>query len=352
MHPLLTRKGRLGAYLAAWLPLAAILAVLLVLSGALSWGEAALLAVTLVPVFAFLCLSSFYLCRALPPQAPLPRVVATLAVAAPVAAFLWVVWAATMGSLLGLFPPLADLPERLPKAVGVVFVLGVLLYLLAVALHYVLLTLDRMREEERRSFEARELAREAELRALKDQLNPHFLFNSLNSISALTGTNPPKARQMCVLLADFLRSTLGLGEKSSIPLAEELALARSYLAVERVRFGDRLSIEEEIDAGAAGCAVPPLLLQPLVENAVRHGIGSTVAGGAIRLQARRSGAQVEIRLENPFDPTAAAPGSGLGLVNVKRRLAARWGSRASLTEKVLPDVFRVELSIPAEGATS
>ena len=112
---------------------------------------------------------------------------------------------------------------------------------------------------------------------------------------------------MCVRLAGFLRSSLGLGDRANIPLSEELALARSYLEVEQVRFGARLRVEEEIEPECEACGVPALLLQPLVENAVKHGVAGLVEGGAIRLTARRRGAAVAITLENAFDPEASAP---------------------------------------------
>ena len=147
-----------------------------------------------------------------------------------------------------------------------------LLYLLSVALHYVLLSMESSKEAETREQEALTLARESELKALKAQINPHFLFNSLNSISALATVDGQRARDMCIKLSDFLRTTLKLGEKQRITLADELALAKAYLEVEQVRFGARLRVEIDADADCDQCVVPSLVLQPLVENAVKHGI--------------------------------------------------------------------------------
>src|SRR5262249_37567869 len=139
-----------------------------------------------------------------------------------------------------------DLQKHLTPHVPILFGAGFLLYLLAVAYHYVVLSLEASREAEARVMKSSLLARDAEFRALKAQVNPHFLFNSLNSISALTTIDPQKARDMCILLAEFLRMTLRLGEKSSIPLAEELGMLERFLAIEKVRFGSRLRFEEEI----------------------------------------------------------------------------------------------------------
>ena len=352
MNPILATSGRLRPYLLAWLPLTAITGTLLVLAARLTLLEAALVTPPLTAVYAFLCLSSWYLCKAVPiGAATLARMTGTLLAAAALASVLWAAWGATIVWMLATLPGFSALPDRLPALTPVVVILGFLLYLLAAAVHYVLLAVDRARAEEARGAELSRLAREAELRALKEQLNPHFLFNSLNSISALTTSSPERAREMCVLLAGFLRATLGLSGKATIPLGEELSLVRSYLEIEKVRFGDRLRVEECVDADAARCGVPPLLLQPLVENAVKHGVAQRLEGGAVTLTARRAAGTVRIELVNSFDPEAeAAPGAGVGLANVRKRLAARWGDRAALETVKGAGLFRIELTIPADAA--
>jgi len=352
VNPILATSGRLRPYLLAWVPLTAITGTLLVLAARLTPLEAVLVTLPLTAVYAFLCLSSWYLCKAVPVgAATLARMTGTLLAAAALASTLWAAWGATIVWILATFPGFSALPDSLPALTPVVVILGFLLYLLAAAVHYVLLAVDRARAEEARGAELSRLAREAELRALKEQLNPHFLFNSLNSISALTTSSPERAREMCVLLAGFLRSTLGLSGKATIPLGEELSLVRSYLEIERVRFGDRLRVEERVEADAARCGVPPLLLQPLVENAVKHGVAPRLEGGAVTLSARQADGMVRIELVNPYDPDAeAAPGAGVGLANVRRRLAARWGDRAALETMRTDGLFRIELTIPADAA--
>src|SRR5258708_23686015 len=123
------------------------------------------------------------------------------------------------------------------------------------------------REVEMQVMQTSVLARDAELRALRAQINPHFLFNRLNSISALTSIDGARAREMCLLLADFLRLTLGMGEKTGIPFSEELDLLEKFLAIEKERFGARLRIVEKIDDDANHCIIPALLLQHVLENA-------------------------------------------------------------------------------------
>jgi LytS/YehU family sensor histidine kinase len=244
----------------------------------------------------------------------------------------------------------AYLLERPAPQLALLFGMGVLLYLLSAGLHYTALAVETSRAAERRAAEARTLAREAELQALRAQINPHFLFNSLHSIAALATMDGARAREMCVRLSGFLRGTLGLAGRESIPLREELALARAYLEVEQVRFGQRLRVEEEIEPACEDCAVPALLLQPLVENAVKHGIAGLVEGGSIRLAARRSGASVSITVENAFDPETPAPHNlGMGLAHVRRRLQVRYGEDAAFQAGPSDGVYRVVLRLPCES---
>src|SRR5215472_1839105 len=322
MHPILAHPGRLLPYLAACTPLIAILTALFARPGGLFLGEAIALAVPLTFAYAFMGLSAWYPCRQFPlnRSRALPLVLAPAAAAGLLSA-MWVVLAALLAGTLGLLPVFTGLQARFGTQAIALFAAGVLLYLLAAALNYVLVALEAAAEAERREAELAVLAREAELAALKAQIRPHFLFNSLNSISALTTTDPPRARQMCVRLGDFLRRSLALGEKTSISVGEELELSRAYLAVEELRFGSRLEVEEELDERGQTCLVPPLLLQPLVENAVRHGIATRVEGGIVRLGVACGAGRLRILIENPYDPESPPrPGSGRGLVKVRQRL--------------------------------
>jgi LytS/YehU family sensor histidine kinase len=160
-----------------------------------------------------------------------------------------------------------------------------------------------------------------------------------------------RAREMCVRLADFLRRSLAVGERRSIPISEELSLTRAYLDVERVRFGPRLEVDEAIDERAEVCGVPPLLLQPLVENAVKHGVANAVEGGYVRVEVRRAGGRLRILVANPADPDAApSGGTGTGLSNVRQRLRARYGDEAYFAAKRVAENWLVVISLPVEAA--
>jgi len=341
MHPLVASRARLAGYLFAWTPIAGLLCLVTWASGKMSWQDAAAIIAPACVVYAFVCLSPWYICRVRPLRlANAANLVLTYA-AASIAG----------GAVLeGVARFAAAATDRTTPPVGLLFGLGSLLYLLSVGLHYAALALEASRDAERRASEARTLAREAELQALRIQLNPHFLFNSLHSISALATIDGARAREMCIRLADFLRSSLGLGSRESIPLREELGLARRYLEVEQVRFGERLRVEADIESVCEDCAVPALLLQPLVENAVKHGIAGLVGGGAIRLAAGRQGADVSITVENAFDPESLAPRSlGLGLAHVRRRLQVRYGDGAMFDAGPSGEIYRVVLRFPCES---
>ena len=193
---------------------------------------------------------------------------------------------------------------------------------LAVLGHYLAGAFERSRNAERRALELQVLAREAELKSLRAQLDPHFLFNSLNSVAALIGNDTAAARQMCFLMAQFFRKSLTLGREQSIPLAEEVALAQTFLAIERVRFGERLRSRFDIAEDVRDVSVPPLFLQPLVENAVHHGVAHLLEGGEVCVTARRREGFVELVVENPCDPDRP-PSRGTGVGLVERALARR-----------------------------
>jgi LytS/YehU family sensor histidine kinase len=224
---------------------------------------------------------------------------------------------------------------------------GVLLYLLALAISYLIAVVEHTRAAERQALQVQVLAREAELRMLRAQIDPHFLFNSLHSISALTGSDAASARRMCVLLADFLRESLALGGESRITLARELGLVARFLAVERVRYGDRLRDEIVVSDEADKSLVPPLLLLPLVENAVTHGIAHVLSGGTVTVTAGRIGGRLHVVVENPCDPDRPRrAGAGVGLANVRARLTTLHGNEARFAAGEADGVWRVELTLP------
>ncbi len=350
MHPILARGRRLALYLGAWTLLGLLLAGLLVTAGGMGPAHAASLTIPLALVYAFFCLSAWYVARSTPlgPTGTV-RLITTVLSASTITSVGWLMVARGWLQIFMGGEDLATVHRAFPAVRGLVFGFGVLLYLLSLAVSYLLMAFEQSRDAERRGLEGQVLARDAELRSLRAQIDPHFLFNSLHSISALTTADPVAARRMCVLLADFLRDSLALGSERQIPAARELAIAARYLEIERVRFGERLAVDLRAP-GADECLVPPLLLQPIVENAVTHGVAHLVAGGTIRVVMSRGAAALRIVVENPCDPERSRrTGTGLGLANVRARLRALYGDNAHVSAFESGGVWRVEMSLPIDG---
>ncbi len=197
--------------------------------------------------------------------------------------------------------------------------------------------------------EAEKLAKDAELFKLRQQLQPHFLFNSLNSISALAGSQPEKARHMIEQLSDFLRGTLKKEEKQLVSLQEEIKYLELYLDIEKVRFGHRLQTAIEIEEAASQRMIPSLILQPVVENAIKFGLYDTMDEVMITIQATVVDQGLKISVSNPFDPLTAAsvPGTGFGLASIKRRLYLLYGRNDLVEIQKEATIFSTTLIIPS-----
>ncbi|SFV27241.1 sensor histidine kinase [Thermoflavifilum thermophilum] len=200
----------------------------------------------------------------------------------------------------------------------------------------------RMREEE-----IQKLARDAELYKLEQQLQPHFLFNCLNSVYALIGKHPEQAREMVIQLADFLRGTLRKEQKPLLSLNEELKQIQLYLSIEKIRFGHRLTPVLDIPEDTLSCQLPALLLQPLLENAIKFGLYGNADQVEIRIEARRLPGQLMITINNPFDETLLdQSGTGFGLKSVSRRLYLIYGMHGLLKIQSTDHQFSVTCLIP------
>lgn len=349
MHPLLANRAMLALYLLAWLAVGVGLAGQFTLLFGLPFLTALVWAVPLGIGYGFVCLSSWYVARTQPiGDRPAAAVAIGVTQAALLASLVLAGPGTSYGALLNSFGGFPIGREVLLRGAVLLFVIGIPLYLVAATVHYLFLALERSRQAERLALTAEVGGREAELRALRAQLDPHFLFNSLNSINALIGTDPEGARRMCEKLGDFMRQTLRLGSRELVPLSEELGLVDRYLAIEQVRFGDRLEVVRALEPDALHCLVAPLLLQPLVENAVKHGIAGRLEGGQIRLSAERHAGRLCLEVANPLDDDAPhRPGEGVGLENVRRRLSAKGGREAQLEVVHSPGRFCVRLTMPA-----
>jgi LytS/YehU family sensor histidine kinase len=224
--------------------------------------------------------------------------------------------------------------------------LGLVLQLLAV-LAVVLSKLAGQEELSRREGQLIQLSKDAELAQLRQQLQPHFLFNSLNSIHALVLASPQRARDMVLLLSDFLRGTLRSEGQSWISLSDEIKYLTMYFDIERVRFGHRLLVDLQVEEGVEGLKIPPLLVQPLVENAIKYGLYGILGEVKISLRFQKDGNYLLVGVDNPYDGQESAQGgTGFGLSSVERRLFLIYGRTDLLEKSASNGLFSVYLKIP------
>ena len=348
MHPIFARGRRLAVYLAIWTVVGITLSSLLAGRGSLGWGVGLSVGLPLTFAYAFVCLSAWYVSRFTPlgTSGPL-RLTATAIGAALLSSAALVLMARAWTFMLARW---TGAEATLGAGVSsIVFGFGLFVYLLSLAVSYIASAAEQTRSAERHALEGQVLSREAELRALRAQIDPHFLFNSLHSISALTTADPAGARRMCLLLAEFLRESLALGAEDRIPLARELKLAEKYSKSNAYDMVTACSWKS-MPAARIDCLVPSLLLQPVVENAVTHGVAHRLEGGLVRVTASSGPARVTMVVENPCDPDRPRrTGGGVGLANVRSRLRALYGSEATLNASEQKGLWRVEITLPASA---
>jgi two-component system sensor histidine kinase AlgZ len=347
VHPAFANRRWFGVHVAGWVAAGLTIALVVRTAFDLGWTGSLLLGLPLGLLGGPVALSAWYVLGSASQPAGPVRPVVTVLLAALVSSALWasagqVWWRVLDGLGAGLGDPLR------PDGFIVLFSLGLAGYLMAAAAYQVGQTVEATSRASRQALEADVAQRDAELRALRAQVDPHFLFNSLNSIAGLIAVDPSRAREMCQLLGEFLRESLQVGSAARMPLSREVALVEQYLRIEQVRFGARLRLELSVTPDTARASVPPLLLQPLVENAVRHGVATRLDGGTVSVSTRRAGDRVVIVVSNPRDVDTRRGGTGFGLDIVRRRLRAAWGGAAALAIESAPEWFQVSVTLPFE----
>jgi LytS/YehU family sensor histidine kinase len=231
----------------------------------------------------------------------------------------------------------------LPYRIGT----GVFIYGLVILTYYLFVSLTNLSEKNAKEARLESLVKETELKMLRSQINPHFLFNSLNSISSLTITDPEKARIMVIKLSEFMRYALSRKDERPVSLQSELENLRLYLDIEKVRFGDRLTTEENIENDCLDIKMPVMLLQPLYENAVKHGVYESTDSVKILTHTKIVNGYLEITISNNYEPgQSSAKGTGTGLLNVTRRLELFYGNNGYLNTTRENGIYTVKLFIP------
>ncbi|MBK7711296.1 MAG: histidine kinase [Bacteroidales bacterium] len=226
---------------------------------------------------------------------------------------------------------------------------GVFIYGLVVLSYFLFISLTNLSEKNAKEARLESLVKETELKMLRSQINPHFLFNSLNSISSLTITDPEKAREMVIKLSEFMRYALSRKDEQPVSLQNELENLRLYLEIEKVRFGEKLITEENIEHACLEFNIPVMLLQPLYENAVKHGVYESTESVRIITHVRFIDGFFEISISNNYDPAPSLKkGTGTGLLNVSRRLELFYGNKGSMKTSKENGIYTVTLYLPID----
>jgi len=345
-HPITGRRRSILIYSLVWVAIA-------ILQGSLSWYFQKFPLVVVITdalisngLFAILGLLAWYPTRYIPFQKNTPvyssvaHVVAGLLVIAT-----WLLL--SLGMLNALFSHETAYVEYQNKSIVWRGVLGGLIYLVLVLIYYLASSSQKLQERIRQEEQLKNLVRETELNMLKSQINPHFLFNSLNSISSLTMSSPAEARDMIIRLSDFLRYSLKHRENEYVSLNEELGHMKDYLAIEKVRFGDRLSYDFKISKSCEKFPVPTMIFQPLFENAIRHSVYESTEPVSVCFECIPDGDVVRTIVSNDFDPDIPTRGgTGVGLQNVRQRIELAYEGKGSVRWMAEGGKFTVSILFP------
>jgi sensor histidine kinase YesM len=225
---------------------------------------------------------------------------------------------------------------------------GMLFYAVAVLVYYLYVYTEQLNEKAANEIRLHKLLRDGELNLLKSQINPHFLFNSMNSVNSLITSKPEQAQKMLVALSDYMRYAVLATKRENSCVADEMENIARYLSIEQLRFGDKLQYDPDIDPSALSVEIPSMLLQPLFENAIKHGVYESLEAVRIVTKITKDRHYLNIAISNDFDEEGVSQkkGSGTGLQNIRERLRLLYGTSAAMQAKAENGVFKVILKIP------
>jgi two-component system, LytTR family, sensor histidine kinase AlgZ len=350
MNPLLESKRARISHSVLWLIIGALLACVLIFSAQASPLGALAFALPAMLVLGTLSASAYYVSANFNITQRRFSVAVLLSLSAvSVASFFWILLCALIEKTLHL----TALPNTTVQLTGETYlslcILAAITYALSVFIYDALLTRQALTGVETRETARNLWARDTELKALRAQINPHFLFNSLNSISALTSINPSKARDMIIQLSQFFRETLSTADSTLITLSKELEICEHFLQIEKLRYGDKLQINYHLDTQLLNSLIPPLCLQPLLENAIKHGASLRTETSAIEVEIQQQQQRLYLIVTNAFSShnTFLKPeGTNTGLPNLQARLALLYHGQALVHWQKSDTHFRVEIILP------
>jgi sensor histidine kinase YesM len=350
MHPLLRSPKQLLMVGLLWSPICLWVIVLHKHLVNVEWTVSFSLVIPPMIIKLFICLSLWYICRVIKLEWHfLFRFAAIhiLSLSIINAVWLLLIMAYSQGLDLVLKTDRWGLLfiESIPVFLGV----GVSMYFIWSLGYYLVLANEKIRLNEQEILKQRLFTSQAELKALKTTIHPHFLFNGLNMISPLMRKSPERAQAFVTELSDFLLYSLRYGKKELVTVRDELDHMTNYLAIEGERLGERLRVDLKVDESARQCSILPLTLLPLVENAIKHGIGQSLQGGTLSITIKTGTDYLSVEIENPYEkPAHPAKGEGLGLETLKKRMKVYYGSSGSVTVNKGETTFHVKIRIPLQ----
>lgn len=345
-HPFTGKRRSILIYSFVWLFIA-------VLQGVIYWyfktfSVSVVIADPLISnvLFGILGLLAWYPTRYIPFQKHTPVYsLSAHVVAGLLVLFTWLLL--SVGILNGIFTKSEEYTEFLNRSLAFRGMLGALVYLVLVLIYYLASSAQKLQERARQEERLKNLVRDTELNMLKSQINPHFLFNSLNSISSLTMSSPDEARDMIIRLSDFLRYSLKHRENEYVALKEEIGRMKDYLAIEKIRFGEKLRYEFNISSACETFPVPTMIFQPLFENAIKHSVYESTEPVTIRFDCFPEDDVIKTVVSNDYDPSVPSRrGTGVGLQNVKQRIELDYKGQGAVHWKGTGGKFEVTILFP------
>lgn len=345
-HPLFSSKTIFGIYILAWVMLVGIQTLAFFQLFDVSWFYAVMDSLLFGSIYFLIGIGVWYFTRyARFEKSQFLSLILEHLASAFVLVSLWVFGGTYALSVI--FSSSPDYTELIWGAIAWRYGNGFLFYIILIIVYYLHANYIRQQERNERENKLRSTLQNTEIDLLRSKLNPHFLFNSLNSLNALIQTDTEKASVMLIQLSDFLRFSIEKDKQEEIELKEEFENMERYMSIEQVRFGNRLKFIKKIQEDALTLKLPAMLLQPLLENAIKYGLGSKLDDVEVKIEAKESNTNLILKIENVYDQSASvSKGSGHGIDNVRKRLDMIYKKAGDFSIKKTDKRFTVKLIIP------
>ena len=352
MHPIFHSARHLIFVASLWLALSFIISYSLHYDLEIKLSDSLALFLPLLFTYFFFCIANYFICLRLPiRQTSFPRLFTTQLAGMVSTVLMWLALAALYSYTLDKISD-TDLFLLFFDSLVLLAIIGAILYCFWILAHYIYLMAEQHDHMQRAELQQRLLISQTELQAVKATVHPHFLFNSLNTLANLALVDPKKVHDLCLKMAEFLRYSVSYGKKETATIGDEIQHIKNYLSIENERYGSRLKIFIELDEDIHEEPILPLLLFPLVENSIKHGIDSSLEGGTLSVCIKQSAGTINISIVNPCDDKSRRlSGENIGLSSVRKRLNAHYGESSRLTVSKEDGSFSVHITIPADNSS-